>query len=374
MRVRVSFVGLLLALGVCAGCDSSSGGSSRVAFVPNSFAFWDDPDNWTTPYGPAYADIVPAPSYFVPCAGGPIALCYYSGASPETCTLTDDGRFANCKCFEIPYGPYFVLMDSILNYAVYEDTVRVCGADGSICSGQANLAPVCDVINRGKLIPGADVISTFSFACAPEEGIGQTPCTAAPYAGCMTAPCWRQNGELICQCPVFDGPYQVGNFNAQCDLASDLVWSAAYNPTEEGGTAPDPPSCVPDAPGDYGCPLLGPPPYPPPAAGCDLVCSQYRNCTNSQGVQIGFTCDATLCTSSCTDQDLVQDACTGLSSCDVSAILALEAAEGCSCCASQLCGCQANGATNAELVRLNTAQAARGIESQCEVNGTLCGE
>lgn len=376
MRSRIALA-LLLSIGsLCAGCDGDNGGgSARVAFVPNSFSFWDNPDNWPTSYGPAYGDIAPAPSYFVPCEGGPIALCYYSGAAPETCTLTDDGRFANCKCFEIPYGPYFVLMTSILNYPVYLATVRECGADGSACVGQTNKAPVCDVINRGTLIPGADVISTFSFACAPEQGIGQTPCAMAPYAGCMTAPCWRDDGGgLTCQCPVYDGPFQVGNFGATCELTSDLVWSAAYNPNEQGGTAPDPPGCVPDAPGDVGCPLLGPPPYPSPPAGCTEVCREYSRCTNGEGIQLGYTCDATLCTASCNDQDLVGEACSGLSNCDISAIAALEAAMGCSCCASQLCGCQPNDATNAELVRLNQLQADRGIESQCALNGTLCGQ
>jgi hypothetical protein len=28
-----------------------------VHFVPNSHAFWSNPDNWTTDFGPAYANI-----------------------------------------------------------------------------------------------------------------------------------------------------------------------------------------------------------------------------------------------------------------------------------------------------------------------------
>lgn len=77
--------------------------STEVHFVPNTFRFWDAPRFATTEDPPkaAYADVIVAPSNFLPCQGGPYALCYYSGAdgSPASedlsCTLTDDGRFAN---------------------------------------------------------------------------------------------------------------------------------------------------------------------------------------------------------------------------------------------------------------------------------------
>jgi hypothetical protein len=370
-------IALLLGLAcLVAGCGDDDDDSGRVAFVPNSPAFWADPENWPTSYGPAYADVVTLDSQFLPCEGGPYALCYYSGPEPASCVPTADGEFADCRCFEIAYGPYFVLMTAILNYDVYQETVAVCGADGSNCSGQANKAPVCAAINEGKLIPGADVISTFSFTCVAEEGIGQTPCAAAPYAGCMTAPCWRtaEQGIVTCQCPIFDGPFQVGNFGAQCSLPSDLVWSAAYNPNEGGGTFPQPPTCVPDAPGEIGCPLLDSSTVLPPGTDCQAVCEEYADCTGTGGVQRGYTCDATLCTAGCNDRDLVDLACAGLTQCDTDAIIALEQSAGCSCCASQLCGCQPNAATNAAIRALVAAQAERGIESQCAVNGTLCGQ
>lgn len=372
-----ALIALLLGLACLgAGCSDDDNPPVRDAFVPNSFAFWNDPQNWTTSYGPAYADVVVSPTNFLPCAGGPIALCYYSGPEPIPCVPTDDGLFTNCTCYEIPYGPYFVLMTAILNHDVYEDTVAVCGADGSDCAGQTNKAPVCGVINTGTLIPGADLISTFSYACVPEESIGQTPCSKAPYAGCMTAPCYRNgndDGYVTCQCPVFDGPFQVGNFDEQCTLPDDLLWSAAYNPAEGGGTAPQPPSCIPDAPGEFGCPLLDEGTELPPDSDCNAVCKEYTDCV-SDGVQRGYTCDATLCTAGCNDQDLVSEACDGLSSCGLVAIAKLEQAAGCSCCASQLCGCQPSAATDAALVRVNQAQADRGIESQCAINGTLCGD
>jgi len=38
-------------------------------FVPNSQAFWDFSQNWTTNYGPAYRDTVLAPSNFLACTG-----------------------------------------------------------------------------------------------------------------------------------------------------------------------------------------------------------------------------------------------------------------------------------------------------------------
>lgn len=356
-----------------------------VSFVPNSFQFWDNPRNWTTIFGPAYADIVLIPPNFLPCRGGPFALCYYSGPSPETCELTTDGRFANCKCFEIPYGKYFVDINAILNHEVYLKTVKQCGKEGRNCP-QDNDAPVCQYINQNKLIPGADLISTFSFACVPELGIGSTSCATKPfttYAGCMTAPCKRSDTEGIvnCLCPTFTGPYQVGQDDQSCTLGGDLVWSAAFSPLQEQAqgekTFPIPPNngCIPDAPESLGgCPLLQQPiPTPPPGVDCKTVCGEYQECQDKGGTEFGFTCDATLCTSSCTDTDLVKIACSGLSQCKISEIAKLESEVGCSCCASQICGCQPTEKTNEVIFDLNELQRDRGIKPQCDLNGTLCG-
>ena len=172
----------------------------------------------TTACGPAFADIIIQQSNFLPCLGGPIALCYYSGPEPETCVVVPGGGFANCECFEIPYGLYFVLINAILNLDIYNDTIAVCGTEGEMCT-KPNSAPVCDAINNGTFIQGTDVISTFSFECIPEEGIGSTCCTngncsqqATLYAGCMTAPCTRtaEDGIVNCECPTFPGPFQIG--------------------------------------------------------------------------------------------------------------------------------------------------------------------
>ena len=154
-----------------------------------------------------------------------------------SCTLTPDGLYANCKCFEIPYGVYFVDINSILNHAVFEKTVAQCGADGSLCQ-TTNSAPVCQSVNSGTLIPGTNVFSTFSFDCIPTNGIGETSCSQASYAGCMTTPCFKtaQSGIVNCSCPVFDGPYQVGQNDQVCALGDDLVWSASYAPPTSAAT------------------------------------------------------------------------------------------------------------------------------------------
>ena len=367
-----------------------------IHFVPNSHPFWSDPANWTTPFGPAYANILLTGSNFLPCRGGPFALCYYSGPSSGTedlsCKLTPNGLYANCNCFNIPYGVYFVDINGILNHSVYESTVAQCGIDGSLCATM-NSAPVCQSINQGTLIPGTSLFSAFSFDCIPTDGIGQTGCTQAPYAGCMTAPCFKTGnpGIVQCSCPVFNGPYQVGQNNQACTLGDDLVWSAAYAPPPpvapviassgpaEGpapATVPSPGTCLPDAPGSAGCPLYVPGTTTlPPDSGvdCAKVCNEYRTCQQTGGVQTGYTCDATLCTDECNDRNLVGTACSGLSKCDVSEIIKAETSAECSCCASQLCGCNPDAKTNTAIAVLDQQQRDRGVQPQCDINGTLCG-
>jgi hypothetical protein len=176
-----------------------------IHFVPNSQAFWDHSKNWTTNFGPAYRDTVERPENMVPCTGQ-YALCFHSGPEPLPCRLTFDGRFANCRC-PIEEGLNFVLINAILNYPVYLDTIAVCGTDGSKCS-VPDTAPVCQVIRDGRLIPGADFISTFSSEvradiAALHDGSAAadvTICPKAPYAACMTAPCratWTGDAECV---------------------------------------------------------------------------------------------------------------------------------------------------------------------------------
>ncbi|HEV7644784.1 MAG TPA: hypothetical protein VGO50_12635 [Pyrinomonadaceae bacterium] len=206
----------------------------------------------TTPYGPAWADVVLKPSNMLACKGSaPIALCYYSGPNGVTPCTPDGLGIANCTCYEIPTGqPYMVDINNILNEEAYLKTVKTCGKDGSDClpTGKAE-APVCDYINKNTLIPGADLISTFSLYLEKQIPIGETNCpTPSAYAGCMTAPCKRTGKKdpktglplVQCGCPLYTGPYQVGTATDQCALDGPYVWSAAYNPAMNPSPTPTP--------------------------------------------------------------------------------------------------------------------------------------
>jgi hypothetical protein len=198
----------------------------------------------TTRYGPPWADIATKPKQnMLECVGKtPIALCYYSGPGPTTPCVMDGLGIANCTCYEIPPGQsYYVDINAILNLDVYLRTVAACGKEGDRClPAGTRQAPVCESIDRNNLIPGADLISTFSLYLEKTMPIGSTLCPQANYAGCMTAPC-KRTGKIDptthlplvqCGCPVYDGPYQVGQeiSTAQCGLGGNYVWSAAYTP------------------------------------------------------------------------------------------------------------------------------------------------
>ena len=210
----------------------------QIHFVPNSQEFWDFSKNWPTNFGPAYRDTVTAPTNFLPCTGQ-YALCAESGPQPLPCTVTPDGRFANCKC-TVQTGLNYVQITAILNEKVYQDTVNVCGADGAKCFLVPDKAPVCKAIRDGTLIPGADLISDFNPGSQsglvtqmtnPPETPSFTVCPKAPYAGCMTASCkLNRSGDAQCSCPIFWGIFQLPEADAQCSLGDDLVWSASYVP------------------------------------------------------------------------------------------------------------------------------------------------
>jgi hypothetical protein len=347
---------------------------------PEPFCGGDFPLNTleTTPYGPAWADVVTGPSALLPCFG-PYALCYYSD-----CTKSDDGTVSSCPCFDW-FGPSFVDINGILNLDSYVETKALCDADSAACR-QVNASPVCKQVNAGTFLSGATRISTFSFYRADEEPIGETNCTDEPglYSGCMTAPCFGSavpdpgtgTFTITCDCPNYDGPFQLGKDGQDCHNTSQMTWSASYNPTLP---PPNPcdmvTGCVPDAPeGTCGCPLYDPgSTMLPPDSGidCNKVCQEYSSCVREADVELGYTCDATLCTSN--DHDLVFDACLGLEKCELSEIFKAETAAACSCCASQLCGCQPNGPTNVKIFELNADEREQGDTPQCDINGTLCG-
>jgi hypothetical protein len=159
-------------------------------------------------------------------------------------------------------GANFVDINAILNRGAYFETVNACGADGSGCQnmktcgpdgtkegcGSLKPAPVCQYVKNQNpnnpsvsLMPKADIDSTFSTAMIKDhpQSIHPPNCMGL-YAGCMTAPCFFKpghtgapvNGELIqCECPVYNGTYQVGAAKQACTIpnqgSTSYVWSAA---------------------------------------------------------------------------------------------------------------------------------------------------
>ena len=217
----------------------------KQQFVPDSPAFWNDSRNWTSNYGPAYRDTNVNPSQMLACSSQ-FALCFHSGPQPYPCTLSPDGRSANCQC-PVYNKTNYTLMNAILNYPVYLATVQACGPDGSGCK-ETGKAPVCNYLDGGALIPGANVISTFDpdsrnaiLKAMKEPKPSVTTCPKAPYAGCMTAPCELNSdgSTATCKCPVFYGRYQLTGSppaTATCSLGGGLIWSASYTPALD----PDP--------------------------------------------------------------------------------------------------------------------------------------
>lgn len=337
----------------------------------------------TTTYGYAWADVTTSTSDWITCFG-PYALCYYANCTESP---GSGGTVADCSCF-VSFGTNYVDINAILNDDVYNETKAFCDSNPEECK-KPNQAPVCASLASGEFMAGADRFSTFSFYRAAQEPIGSTSCVNQPglYAGCMTAPCFDPtsagtdaNTTMIeCQCPTFNGPFQVGMDNLSCDN-SPMIYSAAY----DAATPPSNPcdmidGCVPDAPADScGCPLETPGVTTIPAGSdvnCTTVCEEYNTCfgagATTSDIQVGYTCDATICTS--TDADLLITACNGLQNCNLSEIFKAEKAAGCSCCASQLCNCTASTATQNKILILNQAQRANGETPQCDTNGTLCG-
>ncbi len=232
---------------------------------------------WTTQYGPAKANVIignPLTSTnMLYCDAGSYALCFFSGPPTPTGTSSEnqplpcvlEGDIANCTCQVYTSGPYFVDINSILNLGAYYQTVQACGEDGSKCANIGNCghkgdkpgckerpqAPVCQYVKNQNpddptvsLIPQADLVSTFSFAMDGPYKLGSTSCPANLYAGCMTAPCFFAEGAqqppsdgdpIQCQCPTYNGDYQVGQSipPQECAISGDggasYVWSAAHS-------------------------------------------------------------------------------------------------------------------------------------------------
>jgi hypothetical protein len=238
---------------------------------------------WTTVYGPAQADVIVVPPNatvaaatsspnMLSCQGGAYALCFFSGPpgiisggkQALPCTLRPGGLVADCTCQYYSSGTYYVDMNGILNQGAYYQTVSQCGPEGAGCRNIVSCPPgtqcpsspsqaqVCTYVNNQPLgnpansfYPKAQVISTFSFAMSPPNGpyklATKPPACNGKYAGCMTAACKfadgslpssHHNGDAIqCECPVYDGDYQVGADGQSCTIPSSdgktYVWSAS---------------------------------------------------------------------------------------------------------------------------------------------------
>ena len=234
MKVKQAKVLVVAAMLLCLGALTGSASAQTTHFVPNNINFWNSSENWTTNFGPAFRDTVEGDSFMLPCTGQ-FALCFHSGAAPFTCQLTPNGKFANCTC-AVETSTNYVLISAILNFNVYMETVAACGADGSQCS-TPDSAPVCAELAKGKLIPGAQVISTYDSESRKEiidaiaaGSASATACDGA-YAACMTAPCkLKKDGNAVCNCPVFHGRFQLVGTSTTCDLGGNLVQSASYVP------------------------------------------------------------------------------------------------------------------------------------------------
>lgn len=263
LALSLALAGLAQADQVSVTCTENC----SAPYVPNEF--------WTTGYGPAYANVLLQPSNFLSCSATAYALCYYSGPGGEVNSSTPvlpcradpaNPRSANCRCYA-QTGVSYVLIHAIRNTEAYVETVRACGLNGEKCANMAAeaagklltqlgassptplpQAPVCRYLQPGadgrvKMAPGAELISTFSQAQSSHYDTGMTQCTGAqagPYAGCMTASCTyekdaggQRTGFATCRCPIYNGPFQVGQKNAACKLGGGNVWSAAYAPGQQ---------------------------------------------------------------------------------------------------------------------------------------------
>jgi hypothetical protein len=208
----------------------------KQQFVPDSPLFWDDSRHWTTNYGPAYRDTMILPTQMLACTGQ-FALCFHSGPEPYPCTLSPDGRSADCKCMVLNTTNY-TLLTAILNYPVYQATFNACGQYGAGCL-PTNKAPVCKYLQGGALIPGADIISTYDPQAQTEivKALNKqspvTTCPKGPFAACMTAPCTLSadgSATATCKCPVFNGRFTLQGEAQACSLTGGLIPSASYIP------------------------------------------------------------------------------------------------------------------------------------------------
>jgi hypothetical protein len=222
-----------------------------------------------TRFGPAKADVIVRPANMLSCQGDAYALCFFSGppaglfgGQPLPCVLGPGGLTADCTCQYYSSGTNYVDINGILNQGAYYQAVQQCGADGcgcanatagkaGKCASSTTQATVCTYVsNQPKGDPASSfypksevqIISTFSLAMTPPYQLAKKPPTChGKYAGCMTAACRFTDGKppsahkdgdpIHCDCPVYDGDYQVGASGQACAIPSSngntYVWSAS---------------------------------------------------------------------------------------------------------------------------------------------------
>lgn len=195
------------------------------------------------------------------CPKATYALCHFSGPRTPTgtnpdniplpCKLNASGTVANCKC-QVFEGGSYLNMPAILNLGAFYETVDVCGPEGSKCKNQLNcpngecddsipVAPACKYVvaqdadkPETSLVPGADLISTFSEAMQNNYPAGSTQCTNIFRAGCMAAPCWYEEDDkndssparyAQCACATyFYSSASLSQDNLNCNAGDGYVW------------------------------------------------------------------------------------------------------------------------------------------------------
>ena len=330
----------------------------------------------TTQYGPAWADVSLSSSDFLPCFG-PYALCYYAD-----CTVSADGTVSDCPCYEW-FGPNFVAINAILNADSYQATVAQCTADPASCQ-VTNGAPVCADLNRGDFYANATRVSTFGFYRAPVEPIGVTDCSdgAGAVRGLHDRAVHRAaDGEPMAPRPstatarTRTGPSSSAKTGCR---ATTRRWRGRRRtiPTAAAESVRHRPRRL------HPRRAAGPVRLPALHVDDDAAAGERRRLQQGlpgvrQLPEVRHHDPARL--------HLRRDALhlgrqpprlrrlprpAGVR--PDGDLQGRDAAD-CSCCASQLCNCDANRATEQKIYELDAAQRALGETPQCDINGTLCG-
>ncbi len=138
------------------------------------------------------------------------------------CSLADDcAPNGECGCWRVNEN-YMVGTSNIKNDQIKATTQRRC-TNKNPCG--LDEAPVCAAIQSGQFTVGGVAspwISTYSYRgwCENWDPVECTNVDKAPWADCMTSPCWENSDPdrpLTCACTINHGPF-VGT-NGTCVAA-----------------------------------------------------------------------------------------------------------------------------------------------------------